>query len=723
MDSTSSADALRLLRALYEHAEGGYVSIFGLPSRRCEEYPVDQLEQAVAAAERLDLTENAFFGVGLRRARLQHGRGAEQDISAIPGVWLDLDYGSAHKRQDLPPSAEAAREVLESLELQPSALVDSGAGLHAYWIFREPWTLESAEERQRAAQLVQAVQAHVDQALGCWGLDATHDLPRVLRVPGTHNWKYHDRPPVQLLYLETRRYAPADLDEMAGEPDWPQAGPASSGGRNDTLKGILTARLERGEDLSDTVRELLQYDWSHHQPAPLFWDRSEFRGADAQSNATLFAARIMESVNRRRLAQGLAPERLRIEKTHAPAEAAPEVFCLGRAGMDSSPYAPFIVEPGLLGDGDLMLVFGPPKSSKSWWVLDVCRQWALGEPWLDLMVPSRPLKIAYLQFELKRDAMRRRARLSGMSDEQHQALMRRFACSAKHVPRLADDDYCDAMAHAFSEQLGGPADVLVVDPLANIYTGDSENDNPAMMRFLVQLGALRDKISPHCAIILVHHANKTTRDVRRSDPFNALRGASSLRASYDCAVAIDRIKEGHPARSLWFEVRNGPEIPPTRCVFDQGTFVAVESMREAGKAQGERWDLEACRKAELIVKLIREESEQGRCYTLRSFAEQFANQHGLGSCSTLKRRLREYQTKQLIMAFNGDLVGLEVPTRYSGHLCVPDQVMVSGDGECVSIVPTWHRSSESEQMVPADSPEWKDPAFYFDVTSQARLEN
>lgn len=76
----------------------------------------------------------------------------------------------------------------------PSVMVDSGGGTQCYWLLREPWLLDSDDARQ-AAEIVQ--RAWVQQVVGA---DKTvHDLVRILRVPGTRNFKYDPVPPVQFV--------------------------------------------------------------------------------------------------------------------------------------------------------------------------------------------------------------------------------------------------------------------------------------------------------------------------------------------------------------------------------------------------------------------------------------------------------------------------------------------------------------------------------------------
>lgn len=81
----------------------------------------------------------------------------------------------------------------------PSVLVDSGAGLHAYWLLTEPYLLDS-DARRGAARTIQ------DRWVGLVGGDSgVKDLTRILRVPGSWNYKYQPRRDVDWLFCDLDR--------------------------------------------------------------------------------------------------------------------------------------------------------------------------------------------------------------------------------------------------------------------------------------------------------------------------------------------------------------------------------------------------------------------------------------------------------------------------------------------------------------------------------------
>ena len=151
------------------------------------------LDRAVEYCRSRASTADVYAAVGLQRERPANtSRGAEPGVASLPGFWADVDIaGPAHKADGLPPTEQAARELIDSAGLEPSIMVRSGFGLQPYWLLREPWQIESDDERQRLKSLSTRFQANLRiRANGHgWTVDSTADLCRVLRVPGTFNHK------------------------------------------------------------------------------------------------------------------------------------------------------------------------------------------------------------------------------------------------------------------------------------------------------------------------------------------------------------------------------------------------------------------------------------------------------------------------------------------------------------------------------------------------------
>lgn len=117
-----------------------------------------------------------FFGVCTR----VHGAtsGNRESVAECPALWVDIDCLD----QKLPGAEVLA--VLEYLPCPPSIIVNSGGGIHAYWMLEEPAKLQG-NERTRA--MIESANRTLAQVLA--GDMKAIDLPRVMRLPGTHNTK------------------------------------------------------------------------------------------------------------------------------------------------------------------------------------------------------------------------------------------------------------------------------------------------------------------------------------------------------------------------------------------------------------------------------------------------------------------------------------------------------------------------------------------------------
>ncbi len=164
------------------------IAIFCLPSKEARFFV--SAEEAAEFASIQASAQNVYFGVGLV-AGVPTGRGKYENIAAIAGLWADLDMAGPHREPGkvLPQSIEEIRAILAKLPFAPTLLVDSGHGVHAHWLFKEPWVFESEEDRTSAYHLSMGWNALICEHARAAGfaLETLGDLTRVLRIPGTVN--------------------------------------------------------------------------------------------------------------------------------------------------------------------------------------------------------------------------------------------------------------------------------------------------------------------------------------------------------------------------------------------------------------------------------------------------------------------------------------------------------------------------------------------------------
>ena len=200
------------LTALWGTPPPGPVLVWTLPDKKSRWY-------RTFGAVDADLLEHEsheiYMGAGLAPANgvrlASRTRVKEQDVAGIAGLWADVDvtHPVHAKAAQLPPDRERAIDVLSQLPMQPTILVDTGHGLHAWWLFPEPWIFSGAAEFDLARRTIQSWQATMKRLFSeqGWALDSTHDLSRLMRLPGTCNGKDpHDRRPVEVVRNTEERY-------------------------------------------------------------------------------------------------------------------------------------------------------------------------------------------------------------------------------------------------------------------------------------------------------------------------------------------------------------------------------------------------------------------------------------------------------------------------------------------------------------------------------------
>ena len=139
-------------------------------------------------------------------------RGDETAVSYQTAVVVDIDICSdAHKSDNLAANFEEAKSFLP---FAPSIIINSGYGLHAYYIWTEAIAVtdDNREEIKRRNNLLLDV---VRQRAKGKKIDGVGDLPRILRTPGTFNYKLgkDNAPLCCVVEVNDVRFTPEHFDE------------------------------------------------------------------------------------------------------------------------------------------------------------------------------------------------------------------------------------------------------------------------------------------------------------------------------------------------------------------------------------------------------------------------------------------------------------------------------------------------------------------------------
>ncbi|MDO4200321.1 MAG: DUF927 domain-containing protein [Clostridia bacterium] len=181
------------LSEIYKGCHDGFLTLTMLPERKTLWFEVSEIEKASLLAGKYGAKTNTFFGVGLRKKALKNGfRGSEKDILCVTTLYADIDIkGNAHAQTSLPANVDEARDFLHGLKIKPSIVVNSGNGIHGYWLLDKPFIIETEEDRKHISSIFKGFGKYVngEAKKHGWKIDSVYDLARILRVPGTINHK------------------------------------------------------------------------------------------------------------------------------------------------------------------------------------------------------------------------------------------------------------------------------------------------------------------------------------------------------------------------------------------------------------------------------------------------------------------------------------------------------------------------------------------------------
>lgn len=185
------------IRALpNEHGAGRAASLFTRDPADIEAHCTrwDAIDRAV------------YWGTATRLTSLC--KGTRAGLAELPMLWDDIDCTKLKLDK-----ADTAHKLLTEMMLPPSAIIDSGYGLHGHWWLKEP--LDVRVDQPGAAELEAEIVGALKQLAAITAGDpAVCDLARILRLPGTHNTKRGELVPCTILHNSGVRYDYGELLDM-----------------------------------------------------------------------------------------------------------------------------------------------------------------------------------------------------------------------------------------------------------------------------------------------------------------------------------------------------------------------------------------------------------------------------------------------------------------------------------------------------------------------------
>lgn len=230
----------------------------GAEGRRVTSTFATSLDAALHAVDTAEQQgRNVFAGVVLR----DQPSGKAEACAAAHSLWVDLDVGQGKDYADADAARSAVAERVASDDVPaPTLVVHSGGGIHCYWALEEPADVREAGVARAVRETVRGLNTLL---LG----DNVHDLPRVMRVPGTSNRKPGRGPARILEHHPGRRYALADF---AGHRE--RGANSARLGTEESAEGVSTVGLVicEVEALPQPVAQLVA---QHERVRELVYDR------------------------------------------------------------------------------------------------------------------------------------------------------------------------------------------------------------------------------------------------------------------------------------------------------------------------------------------------------------------------------------------------------------------------------------------------------------------
>jgi hypothetical protein len=192
--------------------DDGYYCIVGL--KNGSDKPVQKffrtVEDAVAVAENL---KNEGYDAYYALATFEDGKSRKApNVKQLRSLFLDIDCGEDKPYATQAEAITALKQFCKATKMPKPTLVNSGGGVHVYWAFTEPVSRETwLPLAEKLKSMCDDHDLHIDHVV-------TADAVRILRVPGTLNYKNDVARPVSLLGQGSVPYELDTLKDVIGDP-------------------------------------------------------------------------------------------------------------------------------------------------------------------------------------------------------------------------------------------------------------------------------------------------------------------------------------------------------------------------------------------------------------------------------------------------------------------------------------------------------------------------
>lgn len=510
---------------------------------------------------------HVYFGANPR----SRNGGKAEDVALARCLFADFDDGCTLEQARLKWSDACIPE--------PTVIVATGGGIHAWWRLQEPLTdLKAWTELQDAL----AVRLGSDRSVT--------DAPRIMRMPGFVNWKYPERPTCTVLACEP--------DRAYGLEEFPEPGafqnvevkvpPAPAGSLSDLAKrfledGYLIPGYGRRDTIFTVACDLKARQWAQGDAEVAIMRRARLLGLGPDDLADL----------PRQIGNAFKGERTPLQ---GPAEQAVVVIddtpAIGiRELLQRNPMMRRPIVHDLLRSGETMNIIAAPKTGKSWMVLDLALCVATGRPWLHRFKVERSPVVLIdneLHEETLADRLQRVATAKGIPVDDLDGWLEVKSLRGA----LQSFRTLDAGMLAPKRVEAGRYGMVIFDAFYrfNCDDGSDENDNGYMARTYNLLDSMAKRLD--ACLVCIHHTSKGNQSEKAVTDVGA--GAGSMSRAADTHLVLrEHELQGHLVVDA--ACRSWKPLEPTVVRFEYPLFhpepLLAPTLKKA-KKKGDDWNVE-----------------------------------------------------------------------------------------------------------------------------------
>jgi putative DNA primase/helicase len=240
------------------NAEAGHIEIRTFPKGQPPQqfHCQSEVEAAQIAYKLCNSGIDVYFGINPRVG----DAGKKENVHFLAAFHAEIDYGAdGHKKNPIYATYDEALSAITVFRMKPTIVNHSGGGFHCYWALSNP-----VKVTEKGIELLESLNKALLRLLG--GDTGTHDISRVLRVPGTFNFKLPDNPrEVVNVWLDGPSYSFEDFEWLLAE-DQVQGKKTQRAAKNQKIQAATTPEAVWSQDIdqlpiSERIKTLIKTGW------------------------------------------------------------------------------------------------------------------------------------------------------------------------------------------------------------------------------------------------------------------------------------------------------------------------------------------------------------------------------------------------------------------------------------------------------------------------------